>query len=187
MGHLHSTDCSTLVHSACNSDHKWVTVIQFRWRSDLMHERKKAYYFQIISDSFSYFSFSLFESSLFFPLCSLSVLRLCMLNEWSSSGIWDDHHIDTSAWALVEFTKTSLQNKSSNVSEKNIIISTCWLGIQIPCYWLLLKWYSPQMYSVCCQRWHKLSVVVKRQIRDKQWETGGLPASVKCFQCQTGR
>ena len=84
MGHLHSTDCSTLVHSACNSDHKWVTVIQFRWRSDLMHERKKAYYFQITSDSFSYFSFSLFESSLFFPLCSLSVLRLCKLNEWSS-------------------------------------------------------------------------------------------------------
>lgn len=35
-----------------------------------------------------------------------------MLNKWSSSGIWDEHHIDnTSAWALVESAKTSLQNE----------------------------------------------------------------------------
>lgn len=52
-----------------------------------------------------------------------------MLNKWSSSGIWDEHHIDnTSVWALVESAKNKPSKrvqKSSNVSERSNIISTC--------------------------------------------------------------
>lgn len=49
-----------------------------------------------------------------------------MLNKWSSSGIWDDHHIDnTSAWALVESAKTSLQNEFKRVQmyQRGVILS----------------------------------------------------------------